>query len=57
MLNNNLLHDGTNDNHMMVMRKRMRMSTLIKMPVIRIVFDAIVKVWEVIRIVVIVDAH
>ena len=53
MLNNVLLHGDTEANLMVMLTKRMKMTTLMMMLVLRTVFGAIVKVWEVIKIVVI----
>ena len=53
MLNNVLLHSDTDGKLMGMTMKRMRMPTLMMMLVLRTIFDAIVKVWEVIKIVVI----
>ena len=52
MLNNVPLHGDTNANLMRMTTRRMRMPTLMLMLVLRTVFGAIVKVWEVIKIVV-----
>ena len=53
MLNNVTLHSDTDANLMRMTMTRMRMPTLMLMLVMRTVFGAIVKVWEVIKIVVI----
>ena len=53
MLNNVPLHGDTDANLMGMPTMRMRMPTLMLTLVLRTVFGAIVKVWEVIKIVVI----
>ena len=53
MLNNVLFHGDTDTNLIVMTMKQMRMPTLMMMLVLRTVFGAIVKVWEVIKIVVI----
>ena len=53
MLNNSLLDGSTDATLMMVLRTRMRMLSLMMMMIVmRTIFGAIVKVWEVILIVV-----
>ena len=54
MLNNSLLDGSTDATLMMVLRTRMRMLSLMMMMIVmRTIFGAIVKVWEIIKIVVI----
>ena len=53
MLNNVPLHGDTDANLMGMPTTRMRMLTLMLMLVMRTIFGAIIKVWEVIKIMVI----
>ena len=53
MLNNVTPHGDTDANLMRMTTVRMRMPTLMLTLVLRTVFGAIIKVWEVIKIVVI----